>query len=261
VLWAFSPLSGVDNGVHVFAFSVLRYLCPAQAAAGVTLALLARPVDEGRRTAMRAVAVVALVAALGFDLAELNQPLLRVPIRPPLAMLIAMVTVGVTAGLLLARGGWLARLFSRRWVAPVVVVAVTLTVFVPARHFLFHYHRSSQLYGQTDTSVIDYLMSQPSWVNGNAPLAAGFSTYATLAGAHFQHPMTYIPNDEPCPAVRAAAQRGWVVLQSEVTRFPELNYTHPQKCMKGVHPAARLPNSFTVYAPAALISVGTTTSS
>ena len=112
---------------------------------------------------------------------------------------------------------------------------------MPADNYVANYLLVAQRHGFTDVPLLSYLSRQPGWVHGDAPVAAGYVAYSTLAGPHFEHPLSYIADDEPCDQIRAAARRGWVILQPiSGEPYAELDYLRAPACMQGIKPVARL---------------------
>jgi hypothetical protein len=250
LLWADSEFTGLSHHSVPVVVTGLRYLIPAPLAAAALLALLTRT-----RSLLRGPAIALLVAALGLDVAELCRHAFGFPYRPSLPICVALVVEGALAGLLIGRSRRLPALATRHWVAPVTALATALVMAVPASSYVSHYLLVSQRHGFEDAPILSFLSRQPGWVHGDAPVAAGYAAYATLAGARFQHPLSFIPNGEPCPRLRAAARRGWVVIQPVTGEpFRSLDYVRAPACLEGIRPVAVVGGGIRIYAPLRLLT-------
>lgn len=250
LLWADSEFTGVAGGAVPVVVTGLRYLTPAPLAAAALLGLASRA-----RGWLRLGAVGLLVVALAVDVWEIHREHLNFPFRPGLPVSIALVALGAVVAGLAARRTGLVQLLRARGLTAVSVVVGGLLLAIPASHFLSRYLEVAKRHQYGDAVVLRYLSQQPGWIHGNAPIAAGSEAYATLAGPHFTHPLSFIPDYEDCAQIRAAARRGWVVLEPLTGQvFSGLNYERAPACMNGVTPAATLPGHIKVYAPPSLLA-------
>jgi hypothetical protein len=250
LLWASSQFTGLaQNNVSVV-LTGLRYLSPAPLAAAVLIGLAA-----GRRSIVRAPAVVVLAGAVGFDLWELHQPGVTYPFLPPLAVSVALALIGAVGAVLIGRRAAVARVMRLPLVAPATALAVAAAMALPASSYLTHYLRLNEQHGFYDVPVMRYLSKQPGWLHGHAPVASGHAVYVSLAGPQFTHPISNVGRSESCEAIRAAARDGWLLLHP-ISRFAiaSLNYQRPLECMAGVTPAAVLADGTRVYAPPSLLA-------
>jgi hypothetical protein len=250
LLWATAAFTGVTHGSAFLVFVGLRYLTFAPVAAAAMFALICR-----RPSAIRAVALVLMAAATGVNLWEIHQDdLLRYPVKPPLVFCAALGCIGVLVGLLAGRARAAPHVMQLRALAPAVTIGIGLALAAPASSYLRHYVQVERRVYSTDAPAIEFLSRQPGWVHGDAPVAAGLEAYASLAGPDFTHPLSFIPANEPCTAVRAAASRGWVVLETNPVTSFHTRYEAPLACLQGIRPAARLRNHVTIYAPERLLA-------
>jgi hypothetical protein len=171
-----------------------------------------------------------------------------------LAFCLALLAIGAVAAVFTAQLGRLPAAMRQPGVAVVLLLVMGAVMIVPASRFLDHYRSTAQRQQFADAPILAFLATQPGWAHGDAPIAAGYTAYASLAGPHFDHPLSYIPDREPCGSIRAAARRGWVVLEPlGGERHPSLDYVRAPACMSGVTPAATIGN-VKVYAPARLLA-------
>jgi hypothetical protein len=133
---------------------------------------------------------------------------------------------------------------------PVATLAGAAAITVPANDYLPHYLETANSFPFGDVPILHFLEKQPGWQHGDAQVAAGFAAYFTLAGPHLSHPLSYIPDNESCAAIQAAAQRGFVVLAPS----PTIGYVHAPACMDGIKPAGRVGGGVKIYAPADLLA-------
>lgn len=250
LLWADSEFTGLSHGSVPVVVTGLRYLIPAPLAAAALLAVATRT-----RSVLRVPAIVLLVAALGLDIGELCRRAFGYPYRPSLPVCIALVLAGALAGVLVARARRLPEVGTQVWAAPVTALGTALVMTVPASSYVSHYLLVSQRHGFEDAPIVSFLSRQPGWTNGHAPIAAGYAAYATLAGARFQHPLSFIPDDEPCATLRADARRGWVVIQPVTGEpFRSLDYVRAPACLNGIRPVAVVGGGTRIYAPQRLLA-------
>jgi hypothetical protein len=248
VLWAGSQFTALADAYPVV-LTTLRYLSPAPLAAAGLIALASR----GGRV-RQAICAAWLLAALVLDGWEIHGSGLGFPYRPAIAICLALLAIGAVGAALAAQGRWLLDVMRTPGAAGVLLLAMGVVLIVPSSRFLDHYRSTAQHQQFGDAPILAFLAAQPGWAHGDAPIAAGYTAYASLAGPHFTHPLSFIPNDEPCVSIRAAARRGWVVLEPlGGERHPSLDYVRAPACMAGVTPAATIGN-VKVYAPARLLA-------
>jgi hypothetical protein len=251
LLWADSQFTGLTGNGFPLILTTIRYVSPAPVAAAALLALAAR---DGRL--LRGFSVTVLVAALALDLWELHHIGFGFPFEPGIAGCLALAAVGAVAGVFVGRARRSATGLRTPGLAIVVVLVAGVLMALPAARFLPHYQTVAQRYRYGDAQILSFLSQQPGWTHGDAPVAAGYTAYSTLAGPHFDHPLSFIPDDEPCVSIRAAAQRGWVVLEPLADEpSPSLDYLRAPACMAGVTPAATL-GQVKIYAPQRLLAAG-----
>jgi hypothetical protein len=249
VLWADSQFTGLTGNGFPLILTTIRYVSPAPLAAASLLALASR---TGR--VLRAFSVAALVAALGVDGWELHHSGFGFPLRPSVPVCVVLLALGAVVGVLVGRRSWSARGLRLPGLAAALAVVASLLMIMPASRFLEHYRSVSQRYQFGDAKILGFLAQQPGWAHGDAPVAAGYTAYSTLAGPRFSHPLSFIPDTEPCTSIRAAARRGWVVLEPLAGEpYPSLDYLRAPACMAGVTPAATLGN-VKIYAPSRLLA-------
>jgi hypothetical protein len=145
-----------------------------------------------------------------------------------------------------------ADLITIRAVAPGVTLAVFAALAIPAASYLTDYEVSSRADTLQDAAPIRYLSTQPSWVHGDAPVAAGPTAFASLAGPHFEHPVSLVEPGMPCSAVRERARAGWLVLQVR-PGIRGLAYDEASRCMAGVAPVVVVGQT-RIYAPPRLVA-------
>jgi hypothetical protein len=249
LLWADSEFTGLAHDRLPVILTGLRYLTPAPLAAAALLALASRG-----GAIIRALAAAILGAALVTDVWEVHRQSLGFPFRPSLLICFGLLVAGALVAVLAARTTWFAAVLRHNGLAVAAAIAVGLVMIAPASSFLDHYLSVSRRHGFGDGPVLAFLKDQPGWAHGHAPIAAGATAYATLAGPSFAHPLSYIPDNEPCASVRRAAQTGWVVLEPLRNELlSSLDYVHAPDCMAGVTPAATVAGGVKIYAPARLL--------
>jgi hypothetical protein len=242
--WADSDFTGVAHGAIYLVYAGLRYLSPALLAIAVLLALVTR--DRG---VVSRVVTAVLVLAVALNLWELRLAAFASPLRPPVLTCLALVAAGGVVGALLARWQWVTSILRSPALAVSLVVVVAVAVAVAANGYLDRYLVVAQRQGFGDASIVRFLRTQPAWVHGHDPVAAGPEAFASLAGPHFTHSLSLVKNDEPCHEVRAAASRGWLILTTRTGQFSQLDYVAPPACMSGVTPTASLPGGIAIYGP------------
>jgi hypothetical protein len=250
VLWADSEFTGLAHGNVGVVLTGLRYLVPAPLAAAVVLALVTRT-----KSVLRVPAAGFLLAALGLNLWELHRPGFGFPFRPSALVCLTLLLAGGIAGLLVGHATLFPRALAWRWLAPAVAIGVAVAMTVPASSYVRHYLLVAQRDGFADAPILSFLSQQPGWVHGNSPVAVGNSVYSTLAGPQLSHPLSFIADDESCASIRAAARRGWVILQPlRHQSFRALDYVRAPACMAGIAPAATLGGGVKIYAPPQLLA-------
>jgi hypothetical protein len=245
VLWADSDFTGLAHGALYLVYAGLRYLTPVFLALAVLLALAAR-----ERGVLRYAAVVVLAASVGIDLWQLRLGLFASPLRPSVPVCIGLALIGGAVGAALARRSWLPRVIRSPAVAASLVVVMVAAVAFASNGYLGRYLLVAQRQNYGDAAIVRFLSTQPGWRHGHAPVAAGPEAFASLAGPHFTHSLSLVTVNEPCPAIRTAAGKGWVVITARTgEQFSELDYVHPVTCLAGVTPTATLPGGIRIYAP------------
>lgn len=239
--WASAPVTGVPRApgyshIATLAVSGLRYLLPAFLVAVVAVALAAR---AGGRAETAALAV--LGAAVVWNVVELAQ--LGPPYTPSLLVLGAgaLFGLGALGGVVgVARVLDLRRLAGRVSGAAVGGALAAGLGALSALGATGYVQRFSRLESTTapGRGVAAWFVTRPGFARGHRPIA--FATRApisALAGDTFNHVLSVVPPFEPCPAVRARARRGWVVVTDPGYRL-DLSvdpYTTP-RCFAGVPP-------------------------
>jgi hypothetical protein len=249
VVWSDTQFTGISHEIPLLAYSTLRYLNSAPVIVAVVLALVAR-----ERGVSRWVAVGLLGAALVFNLVEDRH--LTTGLFPSWPVLVALVMIGVVGGLLSlqAASGGLTAILRQPALAPALAIVGAVLTAVMATNYLQYYVVSNASSVRNETPILDYLRSQPAWMNGHAPVAAGDEAAATFAGPTFNHPLSYMPRHAPCSQVREAATTGWLIMWPKSGgQFPGLAYPARTRCLRGITPVARL-GFARIYAPPALVT-------
>jgi hypothetical protein len=250
-VWSDTQFTGVSHLIPLLAYSTLRYLTAAPVLVACLLAVIAR--RPGRS---RYIAIGVLLAALVFNLVEDSH--LTAGLLPSLPACVALALIGLLAGLLSEHGTAVTRALRPSYVVPVLtVVGVVLTAPL-ARSYFDYYVVSNVTALRTEVPLLNYLRTQPSWVNGHAPVAAGDEAAATFAGPTFNHPLSYVGRHEPCPQLRAAAMTGWLIMWAKPAgKFKGLSYAPRSRCLKGITPVAQPGPHSRIYAAPGLASSAT----
>jgi hypothetical protein len=245
VFWAESDFTGVAHGAIYLVYAGLRYLSPALLAIAVLLALVTR-----ERGAVSRVVTGVLAIAVALNLWELRLAAYGSPLRPRVLVCLGLLVAGGAVGALVARPLWVSRMLRSPMLASSVVVVVAVALAVAANGYLDRYLVVAQRQGFGDAAIVRFLRTQPGWVHGHDPVAAGPEAFASLAGPHFTHSLSLVKNNEPCSAIRAARSRGWLILTRRTGQlFSQLDYVHAPACMQGIAPTASLPGGITIYGP------------
>ncbi|MBV9872433.1 MAG: hypothetical protein JO214_17615 [Frankiaceae bacterium] len=252
LLWSAAQFTGIAHGVVILVLSAQRYLDAAPFAATIVLAVAAR-----RPGALRWIATALLGAALVVDLYVGGHEHLAAGRVPPAAIWVALLAAGAVGGVLST--------YSARTIAagrsavalPIAAVGGACLLAIPASSYLDHY--LAQPTKLLDGPVLRYLQTQPGWVHGDAPVAAGSGAHVTWAGPQLTHPLTYVPATEPCTQLRAQATSGWLILLPQRGgAFSPLSYPLRLDCLAGLTPVKTLPGKpgeepTLIYAPPALV--------
>jgi hypothetical protein len=268
--YAVGPVTGLPPGGTLLVAvvgSTLRYLMPVFAAAAVALALAAK--DPDRRLAgaglltLGAVVVWDLVSDLPHHFFLAYDSWLWPAIVLGALVLPALSWAAGRAAL--ARGSLTSRTSAappplthrERAVGPLSVAVLTilaaLVLATGATHFAFR-HAITPDYAE---GVSIFLLSQPGYSDGHAPVATSRTGLAQLAGDRLQHPLTLIPQHADCARVRGLHERDWIVIGLPLA--PAVLKVIP----RGVSPSGSAPGclaragarpgyqdaSFAVYAP------------
>jgi hypothetical protein len=197
LLWSQAPFTGVldSSAFDIGTGDASRYLLPAVAAAVLAIAL------ASRREALRvpALAVLGLATAVGlyetFDLGYPSAP----PAWAP--------ALGAVAGAVIAAPfpSWRPPL-PRAAVSVAVLLIFAIAVGGMSDGFVRRYSRT----GARGTEAAGWLVDQPEWRDGDAPVLSTFSVLAPLAGDRLAHPLRLVSPRAACR--EAAAEDAWLVL-------------------------------------------------
>ncbi len=233
VMWMFAPYTGADRYPEL-AVTATRYLLPALMAAIAAIALSSRGCGPGLRRVIEASLVAAIVISLAYDL-KLGYPYL-----PAAATLLFAAALG---------GGvaWLAGTRVRSvpaWTAPALAVLTGLVLAGSAPGYI---DRHTATFTSLDgyAALMNTLASRPGYDDDERPVSMAPATTALAGGPRLRHPVTFVPGDEPCPAVRARARRGWLVLGGDNVLFDSARL---RGCMRGRTPILR-EGSYRLYGP------------
>jgi hypothetical protein len=244
-LWADSEFTGVAHGNPTLVITGLRYLTPAPVVAVVVLVVASRDSPVLQR-----LSELVGLAALALNLWELRFAVFSFPIRPELAVWVALALVGALVAAVADGRRRLVWTFASPVAALAATAGLGVALTVATSSYLDNYLAAGQIHGYPDRSILEYLRSQPKWTSGSAPVAIGSVSFSTLAGPHFQHSESLVTANESCARVHAAARRGWLILQPlEHEPFPEFDFTAPVQCMSGVQPAAVVAGGWQIYPP------------
>jgi hypothetical protein len=208
LLWSKAPFTGVldSRAFDVGTGDASRYLLPAVAAAVLAIAL------ASRRERLRAPALAVLAAATAVGLYQTLD--LGFPSAPP-----AWVPAGGgAAGALIAVLPSTTRLPRRPPIAVWAIAVLALGTAAMSAGFVERHSRT----GARGTEVARWLVDDPEWRDGDAPVLSTFSELAPLAGDRLEHPLRLVTARAACR--RAAAEHAWLVLDrltQAVARSPD----------------------------------------
>ncbi len=235
--WAAAPFTGAaDDPILDLSATTTRYLLPTLGAAAVALALAA----TGARRLRIAVAL-ALVAACAWSIRETQH--LDLVAMPSTATLLAGAALGAAVAAVLRR------LPDLGLAAAAVAAVLAALALVGVGHGFAR--RQGAAPWLRSKGVVGWAAAQPAWRDSAFPVAFAPQMLAPLAGDRLQHRIALVGAAEPCPAVRARALRGWVVLGT----FPLENRRAPftaRRCLATPPPGAAVlyrDESFTVIGP------------
>jgi hypothetical protein len=257
--WANAPLTGAPTnpGLWELTASTNRYVLPVLVAAGLSLGLLGRQGGLPRAVATGLLGlafVVNLVGAGRYVPTSIELP----PARWIVLGLLAGVALPLAAAVLDRRG--LRRRADPRGLANVdprglpglplagaslvLAGALALALAWGSSGFLA---RSVAAANAPFVGPVAWFDAQPGYIHGSAPIAMADLTVATLVGDRYQHPLDLIPANAPCPAVRARARLGWVVVTTFA--FPGFRQFTAARCLAGER-ALDTDVGYAVYGPA-----------
>ena len=225
LLWARAPFTGVAEGpgFEEGAFSTTRYLLPVVASGALTLGLAAR---GGRGAQLAAGGVLGAAVTLGLvQTFDLGFPTVPSP-TTPLAGAIAGAVVALAAG----RPRPLARLPGPAPALATVVLGALLAV--PASGFL---ERHADTRAVLASGLERWLAAEPGFDPGRQPVAMAPTLVGVAAGDRLRHPLSLIPQREPCARVVRRAREGFVVVYRGPLPGPELDGA--ERCLTGLRPA------------------------
>lgn len=206
--WATAPFTGIaDDPVLDLSLSTTRYLLPACMAGATALALAARAHGVGKRAATGVLAAAVVWSAL--ESAQLGFPSIPGAFTVGLGAL-AGATAGALAGTVAGRLP-----VPPRAALAVTAVGVGLALATAAPGWVERHGRVQAAFA---APLIAWFADQPDFRDGSAPISFAPQTIGPLAGDRIQHAVSLIPGSESCPAVRARARRGWVVVR-EIPAF------------------------------------------
>jgi hypothetical protein len=232
LIWMCAPFSGIPEETPLagaVTVSSLRYLIPSLTLATLTVALAA---TAGRGA--RAYAVAALAAVLAIDTWQTFD--LGFPRAPS-----AGVAIGGAAGgvlLALAAGYAAGRLppLPRRAAVPAVALAAVAAgalAGAAAPGFVERWESAFAQAGKAGPSApgaVTWLVTQPAFRDGAAPIAFSAVTNGVLAGDRLQHRIELVGAREACARIRARLRAGWVVEQ------PALPGSRIARCLAAARP-------------------------
>lgn len=206
--WAAAPFTGIARlaPLQVLAPTTTRYLLAALGACAVALAVAAREATPlGRRLTigLLAAASAGSLVADGFQ---------GFPAAPNLLYLLAGAAVGAVAGWI-APGARLPVARTRLPVArslPRVAVPVLAVVFLALSAPGWLWRESED--ASYSHALLAFMLTQPGFLSGSQPVSFAPAVLASLAGPRLGHPIALIGAREPCAAVQARLERGWVVV-------------------------------------------------
>jgi hypothetical protein len=201
LLWARAPVTGIarSSAMAETVYSTTRYALPVVAAACLVLALAA---TDARRRLFRATPLALLAAATVVNLVQTFG--LHFPVAPSALTPLAGALVGA------ALAAPLARLPRRRLLPALVAVAAATLLAVPASGFV---QRHGDTHSSLVSSVVSWLAAQPSYRDGDSPVATTPAFVGPLAGDRLQHRLEAIPPAaSSCSALAARARSQWLVV-------------------------------------------------
>ncbi|HEY5196453.1 MAG TPA: hypothetical protein VIJ51_05450 [Solirubrobacteraceae bacterium] len=237
--YANAPLTGAttDPALWLNTAGTNRYVLPVLVAAGLAIGLLGRTRGLPRTAALGVLSLgllVNLAAATKYVPTSIELPPLSYATLGAVAGVLGVLGAGVAAqrqpGRLIVGGAGL-----------VACVALALALASGSDGFL-----ARSVVNAPFAGPIDWFDAQPGYVHGSAPIAMADLSMATLAGDRYQHPLELIPADASCPAVRARARRGWVVVTT--SPFPGFRQFTAARCLASLRPL-ETDEELTVYGP------------
>jgi hypothetical protein len=211
LLWTLSPYTGLADRPDLQALgqSTYRYLLPAILVATLALALAAR-----RRRGATAAAVLAFAGSTAWSVVE------DVRAGTPYVPSPWLVLGALAGGALLGAGAW--RVAGSRSLptlpraaGALAAIAGTLLLAVAVDNWT----RRHALTGFEDSELVRWMVEQPGFQDGGAPVAQTPIVNGALAGDGLRHAVPLVPGRESCARTRDRAREGWVVIRS--TPVPE----------------------------------------
>lgn len=212
--WSASPFTGFPRGVDwtPLAIGSTRYLAPTAAIAALAVALAARASGwAGRAAAILLAAAAAINVARAADLGFPLLPTLKALALGALLGLLTALVVSVARGRV-RLGGAVAR--GRVRLAGAVALApaaIAVLLAVPAALAARGYPERHVAAWPTPPAIA-WLVRQPGFSDGEAPIAMAPHLNGILVGERFGHRLELIPLGEPCARTRRRAVRGLVIV-------------------------------------------------
>jgi hypothetical protein len=215
LVWSAAPFTGA-GAAEFLQLNTVRYLMPAFAAGALALAL------SGTLGAGRALWAAAAVLALA-----LLWSARRYGQDPYLPSEWEGVAVGLAVALALALA---ARVLQARMLLAASLAALVLALAAGASGWVERHSRA----GDFDAGVVGWFSGQPTWRDGEAPIAFSPTPLAALAGDELAHPLRLVAPGESCARVRRRLVEGWVVVRAVDRRV--FGTLAAERCLEGLEP-------------------------
>jgi hypothetical protein len=202
LIWMNAPFTGVYGATRAFDIGTgdaTRYLLPGAACAALAVALASR---RGGWLRVACALLLAVAAAVGvrqtFELGFPSVPSVGTPV--------AGMALGAVVAFVIAR---VPRLPAPGWALRAGGVAALLAAAalgaVAANGFVARHGET----GTRESPLARWFAEQPTWRDGDDPVAATWSLVGTTAGDRLQHPLVLVGALEACARGRSA---GWLVV-------------------------------------------------
>jgi hypothetical protein len=233
LIWAQAPFTGVAPEVPLreAVFSTTRYALPVVAAGCIALSFAA---TDARRRPLRIASLLVLGTAVVVNLVLTIR--LHFPIAPAARTPIAGAALGAALAALLRPR----RLPLPAWAAPVLVVAATALLAIPASGFV-------QRHGDTKFAslsvAVSWMARDPQYRDGDDPVATTPAFVGDLAGDRLQHRLVAIPDSATCAQLTARSRRQWLLVYGG--RLGGISPAAIKRCL----PSPALDSGLVVYRP------------